>query len=110
MAICESCGNLGKLRLHEGIGKMLCDSCRERTVLRSVAEYMTSRPDPAPETCYRCWQVGRDGVRATCVVVYSVGTPNEWRAKSCLQCAELDTSRFPSKTRVVMRLVEKGKP
>jgi hypothetical protein len=55
--------------------------------------------------CYRCWQVGRPNVKATCVVVYNVGTPRQWAAESCESCFELDRDRFPETTRKVLGLV-----
>ena len=63
-----------------------------------------------PDECYRCWQVGRYGVRASCVVTYNKGSPNEWTSPSCETCVAEDVSRFPDSVRVVLRMLQGGSP
>jgi hypothetical protein len=40
-----------------------------------------------PGECYMCWQVGRKGVKGSCVLLHNEGTKHEWRCVSCAKCA-----------------------
>jgi hypothetical protein len=59
-----------------------------------------------PGTCYRCWQVGTPGVRATCVVMYNVGLKDQWKALSCDACLNRDIAAHAGKVRTIARLVQ----
>ena len=66
---------------------------------------MKSLIDAGRGKCYRCWQVGREDVLATCVVIYNEGTAGEWKSASCRECAQKDEHSFPDKVRVILCVV-----
>lgn len=74
--------------------------------LREIVKWLQGDPCP-PGDCYRCWQVGRKGVKATCVVLHSEGTDREKKLPSCEKCAAFDIVQpYSVPSRVVARVVK----
>lgn len=77
--------------------------------IRALIAYLSKRA-PSLGACYRCWQIGLDA-RATCIVLHSRGTDEEWKALSCDACAERDSAMtLPKPSQIIARLLVRQAP